>query len=261
MWEGYGVGGGGTAPSHVQPPPRSFSASAVPLLPAGPPPCCSLRCLLPPGRHSACGWDPLFPPTPLSPHLPCPPTSPPARCYSRLQVNTTLEALELNGNVVDYEGVAALAEALAANTSLKTLGLSDNYLGPLGAGVRVGWLGGRKGGGRAVVVRVWVGCGGGSRRGRRGRLPAREQRVLGGRAEVGAGGVGAESEVVRLRRWLPTPARDSGTTARDPGRRDELAGCVLLQGWVGWGLGRGPAGGAAGTSAVAACRRRVKLFS
>jgi hypothetical protein len=40
-----------------------------------------------------------------------------------LQTNTTLEVLELNGNVIDYEGAGALAEALAQNTSLRTLGL------------------------------------------------------------------------------------------------------------------------------------------
>lgn len=31
--------------------------------------------------------------------------------------------LELNGNVIDYEGIGAIAEALTQNTSLKTLGL------------------------------------------------------------------------------------------------------------------------------------------
>lgn len=40
-----------------------------------------------------------------------------------MQTNTTLEVLELNGNVIDYEGVGALAEALTQNTSLRTLGL------------------------------------------------------------------------------------------------------------------------------------------
>jgi len=40
-----------------------------------------------------------------------------------LQTNTTLEVLELNGNVIDYEGIGAIAEALTQNTSLKTLGL------------------------------------------------------------------------------------------------------------------------------------------
>jgi hypothetical protein len=43
--------------------------------------------------------------------------------YVCLQTNTTLEVLELNGNVIDYEGAGALAEALAQNTSLRTLGL------------------------------------------------------------------------------------------------------------------------------------------
>lgn len=46
----------------------------------------------------------------------CPNTAP-------LQTNTTLEVLELNGNVIDYEGIGAIAEALTQNTSLKTLGL------------------------------------------------------------------------------------------------------------------------------------------
>jgi hypothetical protein len=39
------------------------------------------------------------------------------------QVNTVLEVLDLSGNVVDYEGVSALAEALAANTTLRTISL------------------------------------------------------------------------------------------------------------------------------------------
>ena len=47
----------------------------------------------------------------------------PACLPACLQTNTTLEVLELNGNVIDYEGAGALAEALAQNTSLRTLGL------------------------------------------------------------------------------------------------------------------------------------------
>lgn len=69
----------------------------------------------------------LFPAIPVTAHCCC------LGCCE--QVNTTLEVLELNGNVIDYEGVSALAEALTANSSLKSLGLGDNYLGPLGAGV------------------------------------------------------------------------------------------------------------------------------
>ncbi len=40
---------------------------------------------------------------------------------ARRQINTTLQTLELNGNVIDYDGVSALAEALTENTSLTTL--------------------------------------------------------------------------------------------------------------------------------------------
>jgi hypothetical protein len=65
-----------------------------------------------------------LPPPPLPPTLP---THPPTRAHTppstQSQTNTTLEVLELNGNVIDYEGVGALAEALAQNTTLKTLGL------------------------------------------------------------------------------------------------------------------------------------------
>lgn len=39
------------------------------------------------------------------------------------QVNTTLETLELNGNVIDYDGITALAEALTVNSSLKVLAI------------------------------------------------------------------------------------------------------------------------------------------
>ena len=37
------------------------------------------------------------------------------------QINTTLQTLELNSNVIDYDGITALAEALAENSSLTTL--------------------------------------------------------------------------------------------------------------------------------------------
>lgn len=36
-------------------------------------------------------------------------------------MNTVLQTLELNGNVIDYDGISALAEALTENTSLTTL--------------------------------------------------------------------------------------------------------------------------------------------
>lgn len=38
-------------------------------------------------------------------------------------MNTTLTTLELNSNVIDYEGAKALAEALTENQSLTTLTL------------------------------------------------------------------------------------------------------------------------------------------
>jgi Ran GTPase-activating protein (RanGAP) involved in mRNA processing and transport len=40
-----------------------------------------------------------------------------------MQMNTTLSSLELNGNVIDYEGSKALAEAIKENTSLTALHL------------------------------------------------------------------------------------------------------------------------------------------
>ena len=59
-----------------------------------------------------------------------------------LQTNTTLEVLELNGNVIDYEGAGALAEALAQNTSLRTLGLRWGVcVNAVGLWMR-GWEGG-----------------------------------------------------------------------------------------------------------------------
>lgn len=38
-------------------------------------------------------------------------------------MNTTLTALELNSNNIDYDGATALAEAITENTSLSTLHL------------------------------------------------------------------------------------------------------------------------------------------
>ena len=38
-----------------------------------------------------------------------------------LQVNTTVQNLDLGSNIIDYEGAVALAEALAQNQSLKEL--------------------------------------------------------------------------------------------------------------------------------------------
>ena len=38
-------------------------------------------------------------------------------------MNTTLEVLDVSSNVIDYDGITAIAEALAENTSLKTLHL------------------------------------------------------------------------------------------------------------------------------------------
>jgi hypothetical protein len=40
-----------------------------------------------------------------------------------MQMNTTLTALELNGNNIDYDGATALAEAITQNTSLSVLHL------------------------------------------------------------------------------------------------------------------------------------------
>lgn len=37
------------------------------------------------------------------------------------QVNTTLTHLELSGNVIDYDGITALAEALTENQALHSL--------------------------------------------------------------------------------------------------------------------------------------------
>ena len=40
-----------------------------------------------------------------------------------MQVNTTLERLELNSNAIDESGVTALAEALVENNTLTALAL------------------------------------------------------------------------------------------------------------------------------------------
>ncbi len=40
-----------------------------------------------------------------------------------MQVNTTLERLELNSNAIDESGVTALAEALVENKTLTALAL------------------------------------------------------------------------------------------------------------------------------------------
>jgi hypothetical protein len=46
---------------------------------------------------------------------------------------TSIVALELNNNNIDYEGTCAIAEALSGNASLETLSISGNYIGGLGA--------------------------------------------------------------------------------------------------------------------------------
>ncbi len=38
-----------------------------------------------------------------------------------MQVNTTLTHLELSGNVIDYDGITALSEALTDNQALYSL--------------------------------------------------------------------------------------------------------------------------------------------
>ena len=50
-----------------------------------------------------------------------------------LKKNTTLTALELNNNSIDYEGTCAIAMALAENSTLEMLSMSGNYVGGLGA--------------------------------------------------------------------------------------------------------------------------------
>lgn len=41
--------------------------------------------------------------------------------HTRMQVNTTLTHLELSGNVIDYDGITALSEALTDNQALYSL--------------------------------------------------------------------------------------------------------------------------------------------
>ena len=48
-----------------------------------------------------------------------------------LQLNTTLTKLELSGNSIDYDGAAALAEALAQNTSLQALSIRSLLRPPI----------------------------------------------------------------------------------------------------------------------------------
>jgi hypothetical protein len=52
--------------------------------------------------------------------------------------------LELNGNVIDYDGVSALAEALTENTSLTTLhircGRAGLAVSPVSCGPHVGLI-------------------------------------------------------------------------------------------------------------------------
>ena len=45
-----------------------------------------------------------------------------------MQVNTTLERLEMNGNAIDESGVTALAEALVENKTLQALALRYHAL-------------------------------------------------------------------------------------------------------------------------------------
>lgn len=73
-----------------------------------------------------------------------------------MQTNTVLEVLEVNGNVIDLDGITAIAEALAVNTSLRVLrvrcgGVGRRILGvggcgvctarAAGEGVQEGWVG------------------------------------------------------------------------------------------------------------------------
>ena len=41
--------------------------------------------------------------------------------YRHVQANTTLTHLELSGNVIDYDGITALSEALTENEALRSL--------------------------------------------------------------------------------------------------------------------------------------------
>ena len=67
-----------------------------------------------------------------------------------LKVNTTLTALELNNNNIDYEGTCALAEALAENSTLETFSISGNYVGGMGASALANGLKKNTGGAGAV---------------------------------------------------------------------------------------------------------------
>ena len=93
-------------------------------------------------------------------------------CFScaLMQTNTTLEVLELNGNVIDYEGIGAIAEALTQNTTLRTLGL--RWVGVWWWCWVRGWVGGRgaAGGARAGRQAAPRDC-------RRGRAGARHWRA------------------------------------------------------------------------------------
>ena len=40
-----------------------------------------------------------------------------------LQTNTTLQTLDLSGNVIDYDGAVAIADALAENDGLVSLSI------------------------------------------------------------------------------------------------------------------------------------------
>ena len=44
-----------------------------------------------------------------------------------LQVNTTLTHLELSGNVIDYDGITALSEALTDNQALHSLHIKSAF--------------------------------------------------------------------------------------------------------------------------------------
>lgn len=76
-----------------------------------------------------------------------------------MQTNTVLEVLEVNGNVIDLDGITAIAEALAVNTSLRVLrvrcgGVGRRILGAGGCGVCTACAAGEG------VQEGWVGWGG-----------------------------------------------------------------------------------------------------
>ena len=60
---------------------------------------------------------------PSTPVLGCKTAVRKCSCHGCLQVNTTLERLELNGNAIDESGVTALAESLVENKTLQALAL------------------------------------------------------------------------------------------------------------------------------------------